>query len=299
MTQDNLVRTIQSAITDEVFYALGLKRRGFLHRGLGWLFSPPTRIFARYMGEVERAVEAGALPAGARKMLDMLGIHVQAQGVVHIPQAGPTIILSNHPGAYDSIAIGSLVPGMDLKIIVGETRFYKALPNISPHLICVSPDPHRRREVLTQTLDHLQAGGCLIQFGSGLIEPDPMLEPVGAEVFEKWSPSIEIFLRKAPETRIVPTIASGVLLKRFHNHPLTWLRRGDMDKRRLAEFSQVIQQLLFPKTVHAEPRISFGAPFTLADLETDGAGKRLMPAVIACMQAQLESHLTWTGQQPG
>jgi len=299
MTKDELVRTIQFAITDEVFYALGLKRRGFLRRGLGWLFTPPTRIFARYMAEVEGAVESGALPAGARKMLDILGIHSQAQGIEHIPKAGPTIILSNHPGAYDSIAIGSLIPRLDLKIIVAETRFYKALLNISPNLICVSPDPQKRREVLHQAVAHLQQGGCLLQFGSGLIEPDPMLEPVGAEVFEKWSPSIEIFLRKVPETRIVPTIASGVLLARFQNHPLTWLRRGAMDKRRLAEFTQVIQQLLFPKTVHAAPQISFGAPFTLADLEKDDAGKRLMPAVIARMQAQLESHLVWIGREPG
>ena len=286
---------IRSAITDEIFFALGLGRRGFLRRCLGWLFALPTSIFARYTAAVDQAVGKGGLPAGSQKMLDLLGVKMQVKGTFQIPSKGPTIILSNHPGAYDSIAIGSQVPRNDLKFIVSKTRFYQALPNIYPRLIDVSKDPHERMLVLRGAIDHLRQGGILLQFGSGLIEPDPAIHTIGDDVFKKWYQSIEIFLRKVPETVVVPTIASGVLLERFDSHPLTKLRRGGLNKRRLAEFMQVIQQLVFPKSVKTHPHISFGKPFTLTDVIRESKEKRLMPAIIARIKDQLKAHLTWIG----
>ena len=98
-------------------------------------------------------------------------------------------------------------------------------------------------------------------------------------------------MRKVPEVQVVPTIASNVLLKRFAHHPLTRLRRDAMDQRRLAEFMQIMQQLLFPKSIHAEPCISFGVPADLAALEGSGAQRRIMPALLARIKAQLAEHL--------
>lgn len=293
MPEKMLHQLVQSTITDEIFNALGLQRRGILRRTMGWLFSLPTRKFARYMAVVDQAVEQGGLPAGCQKMRDLLGINVQATGISNIPTQGPTIILANHPGAYDSIAIGSLVSRSDMKLIVSRTRFYQVLPNIYPNLIPASNDPQDRMLVLRKALDHLGQGGILLQFGSGLIEPDPALHPIGEDVFRKWYSSIEIFLRKVPETVVVPTIASGVLLKRFDNHILTKLRREGLDKRRLAEFMQVIQQLVFPKTINAQAQISFGEPFTLADIKDQCKDKRLLSSIIERIKGQLEAHLEW------
>jgi hypothetical protein len=98
-------------------------------------------------------------------------------------------------------------------------------------------------------------------------------------------------MRKIPQMQIVPTIASNVLLKRFAQHPLTRLRKTGMDQRRLAEFMQIIQQLLFPKSVDAKPCISFGKPFSLEELEGYGYQRRLMPAVLARVKDQLAHHL--------
>lgn len=142
-------------------------------------------------------------------------------------------------------------------------------------------------------MEHLRQGGILLQFGSGLIEPDPATHTVGDEVFAKWSPSLEIMLRKVPEIAVIPTITSHVLLQRFENHPLVHLRRDAMDKRRLAEFTQVIQQLLFPKSVQAHPRIGFGAPFKLADLKNEVTNRRIMPSAINRVKAELIEHANW------
>lgn len=291
MTDPTLVQQIQSAITDEIFYALGLSRRGSMRRIFGWIFALPTRRFARIMADVDAAVAIGGPPAGCQVMLDALGVHAQADGVENIPKTGPAIILANHPGAYDSMAIGSLIPRTDLNVIVAKTRLYQVLPHIHPHMHYASQDRAESMTALRQASQHLQEGGLLLQFGSGLIEPDPALFPVDEAVFARWSPSIEILLRKVPGLQIVPTIASNVLLKRFAHHALTRLRRDPMDRRRLAEFMQVIQQLVFPKSIDAQPCISFGTPFDLQALEAQGAQRRLMPAVLARVQAQLAYHL--------
>ena len=288
------VRTIQSAITDEIFFALGLKRRGVLRRGLGWVFTLPTRVFARYMAAVDAAIASGGPPAGCRVMMDALQVKITSQGQTNIPATGPTLILANHPGAYDSMAIGSLIPRPDLKAIVSKTRLYEVLPHLRPNFFFVSKDPGESMLALKGAVEHLRQGGILIQFGSGLIEPDPARHTIGDEVFDKWSSSLEIMLRKVPEMAVVPTITSNVLLQRFEKHPLVHLRKGAMDRRRLAEFMQVIQQLLFPKSIHANPWISFGEPFTLDDLKEENSGRRVMPAVINRVKAQLDSHLKWT-----
>lgn len=287
------IQEIQSAITDEIFFALGLKRRGVLRKSLGWLFSLPTKKFAHMMAAVDQAIKAGGPPAGCQKMMDLLNIRVQALGRSHIPVAGPAIILSNHPGAYDSMAIGSLIPRRDLKAIVYKTRLYQVLPHMHSNLMYVSDDPKENMVALRQAVSYLRQGGILLQFGSGLIEPDPANHMIGDEVFEQWSPSLEILLRKAPETQVVPTIASGVLLKNFEGNPLIKLRRNAMDRRRLAEFIQIIQQLMFPKSVQAFPRISFGERFTLDEVAKANSDRTFMPGVIEKVKEHLADHLEW------
>jgi hypothetical protein len=291
MTNTALVHQIQSAITDEIFYALGLKRQGTLRRAFGWAFHAPTRRFARIMADVDAAVAQGGPSAGCQTMLNALGVQATAVGVENIPLKGPAIILANHPGAYDSMAIGSQIPRCDLNVIVAKTRLYQVLPHIHPHMHYASNDRSESMSALRQAIEHLKVGGILLQFGSGNIDPDPALHPVDETDFEDWSPSIEIMLRKVPEVQIVPTIASNVLLKRFANHPLTRLRREPMDKRRLAEFMQIIQQLLFPKSINAKPCISFGKPFTLIELEAANSRRRIMPAVIERVHHQRTQHL--------
>lgn len=213
-------------------------------------------------------------------------------GADNIPRSGPTIILANHPGAYDSMAIGAAIPRTDLNVIVAKTRLYQVLPHIHPHMHYASQDRTESMSAIRQATQHLQSGGALIQFGSGLIEPDPALFPLDDTVFDRWSPSIEIFMHKVPQAQVVPTIASNVLLKRFARHPLTHLRRKPMDQRRLAEFMQVIQQLLAPKSIATQPCISFGPPFSSITLEAEGAGHRLMPAILEHVKMRLLLHMS-------
>jgi len=285
------VNQIQSAITDEVFYALGLKRRGTLRRIFGWAFTRPTRGFSNIMAKVDTAVEDGGPQAGCQTLLETLGVSVTATGVENIPTTGPTLILSNHPGAYDSVAIGSLIPRYDLKIIAAITRLYQVLPNIHPIMVYASRDPKLRLTALRQAVAHFMNGGTLLQFSSGNIDADPALRPITDDDFKFWHRSFELFLRKIPELKIVPTIASNVLLRHFAEHPLTRIRRKPMDQRRLAEFMQIIRQILYPNTIEAHPYISFGKPLTLEDFKDIKSGSDIMSAMIARVKHQLSTHM--------
>ena len=293
INQTASIHPIQSAITDEIFYALGLKRRGLMRRILGWWFARPAIRFSQYMAEADSQAIEGGVPAACQKLIDKFEINLQSQGAENIPHKGPAVLLANHPGAYDSIAIGSLVPRKDLKIVVGKTRFYQKLPHIYPNLIIASAEKFQNMLALRHIIAHLQAGGILLMFGSGSIEPDPAIRPVGDEVFARWYKSSELLLRKVPQTVIVPTIASGVLLDRFASHAITKLRRRGIDKRRLAEFMQVIQHILKPGSVDVHPSVSFGRPFSARDLESQTADRRLMPAILDRVRQQLSDHLDW------
>ncbi len=249
------------------------------------------------MAAVDEATASGGPPAGCRVMMDALGVQIEARGQSNIPRSGPVLLLANHPGAYDSMAIGSLVPRTDLHAIVSKTRLYQVLPHVRTYFHMVSKEGRDRMLALRGAIDHLQQGGILLQFGSGLIEPDPATDTIGDDVFAKWPSSLEIILRKVQGLIVVPTIASHVLLKRFRDHPLARLRPAGLDRRRLAEFIQVIQQLCLPKTVQAHARISFGAPFRLADLKSGKDNRRVMPAVISRMKADLSEHLGWVAEE--
>ena len=294
MSEKADVLTIQSAITDEIFYALGLKHRGLLRQTLGWVFALPTRKFARNMAEVDTAMIDSGAPAGCRVMMENMNIDIRSTGMANIPTSGPTLLLANHPGAYDSMAIGSLIPRGDLKVIATGTRLYSMLPNLRPNIFFVNKNnPTQNMLTLRNAIDHLNQGGILLQFGSGRVEPDPATDPIGEDVFAKWSSSLEIILRKVKDLKIVPTITSGVLLKRFRDSIFAKIRKEDVDRRRLAEFFQVIQQLVFPKSVDGQAMISFGDPFDLSDMEAESEGRRLMPAAINRVQQTLSDHLEW------
>lgn len=289
VTREQLIQ-MRERITDEIFYALGLKKNGLPRKLLGRLFYLPTSRFTRMFAAADEAVDSGGLPAACKVLIDSLAVSVHASGVEYLSSEGPLMILSNHPGAYDSVAIGSLVPRTDFRIIVYEIPFYRALPRIGPRLIYAPTETTGRMVALRTAIDHLLKGGSLLQFGAGTIEPDPAVQAGAVEYLARWSASAEIMLRKAPETRVVLAVASGVLQKRFFTHPLIRLRRQPVAKRRLAEFLQVLQQLASPKSVKAEMRLSFAPPVSGHELIQQANGGRLMPVLIQHAHRLLAEH---------
>ncbi len=147
---------------------------------------------------------------------------------------------------------------------------------------------------LRQSIRHLQDGGALLLFGTGLVDPDPAVYQGAEKEIENWSASIDLFLRQVPELNVVISIVSGIVSARWAHHPITWLKRIPWQKRRLAEFGQVLEQLFIPGKLYVIPRVSFSSPAAVPDLRLESESHNLLPAVISRGKALLADHNAWT-----
>lgn len=284
---------LQSYITDEVFLALGLPPQGRLRPLLEPLFRTATRGFSGLAAEFDAIVARLGFKAAAAWLLPKFTRQVFIRQATPAPESGPLLLASNHPGTLDSLVIAASLPRDDLKIIAGGIPFLRGLPNAARHLIYAPLDPHGRMGAVRQAIRHLQAGGALLLFASGGIDPDPAIMPGASEAFHRWSHSLEIFLRSIPSTQVVITIASHVLERRFWRNPLRHLRRARMDRQRIAEFLQVIRQMVSPGSVLLSPRLSYAAPVSYERELAEGQADAVRQSILSRAEAQLAEHLAW------
>lgn len=285
------VATLTKQIDDEVIRAMGLPLDGWLADRVHAVLGRATRPFSEMFAEVDGIVEQQGLQAGAAWLLRRVTSGFEARGAENVPAGGPLLIACNHPGTVDSLVLAAAAQRPDLKIIASAVPFLQSLPNIRDHLIFAPKPVHvqARMLALRESIRHLQAGGALLLFGHGDIDPDPAFMPHAERDLAAWSHSVEIFLQRVPDLRVVVGIVSGVLDPRCMRHPLTWLRRARPDRQRLAMMLQVIQQML-GRQFALTPRVSFGEPLDVARLgPADGA----LPAITQQAQLLLQSHLSW------
>jgi 1-acyl-sn-glycerol-3-phosphate acyltransferase len=192
---------------------------------------------------------------------------ITSHGVENIPQSGPLLVVTNHPGSYDGMVLFSQMPRLDIRWISSEIPFLRLLPNLQGNLFFSSREDARdRMVVLRNCIKHMQAGGVLVYFAAGHRDPDPAIYPGALRAIDGWLDIFDVFYKYVPELRVIPAIMSGVVDKYWSKHPLTWLRRKQIDQQRLAEFGQVITQLVHPGRLMLSPFISFGQPHTQSDL---------------------------------
>src|SRR5512140_1665430 len=137
-------QALQQRITDEIFLALGSSKTGRLRRAFGWLFDLPTRRFARMFAAADDEIGRSGMSGGCRSLLPEFSIRLQQRGAESLPSQGPLLVVSNHPGTYDSICLGSCVARPDLKIVVWEIPFYRALVNADRWFVYATADPAGR-----------------------------------------------------------------------------------------------------------------------------------------------------------
>jgi hypothetical protein len=293
MTHD--IATLTRLIDEEIVRALNVPIDSWLARRLESIVQPATRRFSEIFSEVDAVVEHEGLPGGARHLLKRLGANYEARGVSNIPQSGPVIIASNHPGTVDSVALAASSQRQDLKVIAGPILFLQNLPNLSQHIIFTT-DANIQGRMITvrESIRHLRDGGALLIFAHGTIDPDPAFMPTAQQELNGWSRSLEIFLSRVPEAQVVVSIVSGVLDPSCMRHPLTWLRRGRVDRQRIAEMLQIIRQLLGRK-MDINPRVSFAESL---DMEHIGNRDSTMDVISQGAKELLQSHMAWQPSPP-
>ena len=225
---------------DDLFDAAGLMR--LRHTPLQRLLWPAARRFADVAAEFDKLVGEQGLAFGSSWLAQRMAAGTQVTGGEHVPATGPAVILANHPGMTDTVALlSSLASRPDLRVIAQDNPFLRALPNVARHLILVPDHAVGRTGALRAGLQHLRRGGALLTFPAGAIEPDPATfgRSGALESLLHWSDSLVLLARRVPQTRFVPALVSNVISPQAQGHVLTLLRGTAYDRQRLAAVLQV------------------------------------------------------------
>jgi hypothetical protein len=304
VSQQPFISMLRRSLLDDVFGTLGFSARSWRRKLMEPLIWPSANRLARLAVSFDQYVERSGIRAAVRQILPRFVSSLEVRGVENVPKEGPLLITSNHPGTFDSLVITASLPREDVSIVASGFSFLRYLPATSRHLIFTTQDAHERMAVLRAAIRRLQEGGALLIFPSGTIDPDPQVLEGADQALENWSPSLEVMLRKVPQTKLVVTIVSGVLSSSSLCNPLVRLWKGMRDRQKMAEIVQVVQQMLFPDRLALQPRLSFGWPLPAGELFRRGrslavkAGKEppttadAMAEIIQAARQLLEDHFS-------
>ena len=261
--------------SEDLLTSLGLSEvrrgRGLLER----LCRPPARRLARQILTYDALVASAGLQAGGAWALGQYVRNVVVQGQQHLPRSGPLLIVSNHPGLYDTIALFAAIPRCDLRVVAADRPFLRALAHTSRYLITVTETATERIGVVRAAARHLRSGGALLTFPAGRIEPDPAVLPGAVAALGDWSESIATFARLVADLTVVPVVVSGVLSSAALRHPLAYLR-GRQHHQLLAATLQVV----FPSLQRGTVRVAFGRPI-VAGAPGDRCGAEISASIVA------------------
>lgn len=274
-------------IIDEIFYALGLSRNGAPRHIFGPLFRRPAARLGRIAAWADGTAVTSGISGAARRILPDLSLRVLARGTEAIPEDGPLLVVANHPGGLDSVAILASIPRNDINVVISDVPFTRAFEAAGRYFVFAPPGPAGRAAALRAAIERLRTGEALLIFPHGDVEPDPEMGPGSSEAIGDWSRSLEIMLHKAPETRLLVAIASGTLSPRFARSPLVRIRRSAPRRQKLAEVLQFIRQVTRPGSVRLDIHLSFAEPAEGADLIAKGT----MSAVAAIARRLLADHM--------
>jgi 1-acyl-sn-glycerol-3-phosphate acyltransferase len=202
------------------------------------------------------------LPAAATWIVARFAKEMQVEGLMHVPTTGPLLLVANHPGMTDAPAIFASLPRSDVRIVAAPHLLFRTLPHMSRYLLYVSDDSHKRLAVVREVVQQLRAGGAVLIFPRGGMEPDPDILPGAIQSLEHWSESIALFIRRVPQAWVVPVLVRGVRSVATFHSPLTRLYRAQSDRERVA----AVLQVLFPYYQNVTVHVTYGMPMEAAEL---------------------------------
>jgi acyltransferase-like protein len=257
------VEVLTQVCVDELLDAFGLGGAGRGRHPLELLSRVPARRLARQVATYDEIVGESGLAAGGAWALGRLARRVAVGGRENVPPEGPLLIVANHPGLADALALFATVPRRGLRVVAAERPLLAALPNTSRYLISVSEtSPKKRFEAVRSITRHLKRGGAVLTFPGGKIEPDPAVLPGAVKALERWSESLDLFARLVPGLAIVPAVVSGVLSPTALRNPLIFVRRRPRDREWLAASIQ----MMTPALRNVTTRVAFGRAVRVEDI---------------------------------
>ena len=268
---------------DDLVNSVGWQGNPGLAKTLRVTFRGAANKFARQMIEYDRLVASEGLPDASRQFVKSYVQDIRVFGIENVPATGPLLVLSNHPGTADTLCLFTSINRSDLRSIALDRPFLQSLPNISNHLFYIGEESSDRMAAVRKTATYLRTGGSVLTFPAGKIEPDPDVYPGALESLNDWTDSAGVFMRFAPETRIVPVLVRNVLWGRVVKNPITKLKHDRMEREKLgAAFQLLAHVILDLHPLHV--KVQFGQPLTLSEI-----GSNELPIIHAAVLARIRS----------
>ena len=279
------LETLTQINLNDLVTSFGWQNQPLPSRALRRLFLNPARTFAEHMVEFDSTVGMHGL-ANASRFTQRHYVKDVRLFSDPLP-AGPFLALSNHPGMTDTLSLFCALNRPDLKIIALDRPFLTALPNLSKHLFYLKEDPASRMSLVRRVTLHLRAGGSVLTFPAGHIEPDPDVYQGAVESLQTWTDSAGVFIRMAPETAVLPVLVRSVVWSKAARHPLLYIKSTKTERETLAAAFQLLAHVLWnarPVTV----RVQIGKPIYAKQLGTTEPSA-IHQAVLTGMKALIEN----------
>ncbi len=276
-----LARELAQISAREMLAALGAAHAPeLLKRGLSLPLAFASRRLGATLAALEEELPRLGLPVAAKRALRRFGTSVVVTGAA--VGAGPRLILANHPGAYDALCLMRAIQRRDLRILAADRAFLRALPGLSSHLTFVGEGKAERAAALKRALVWLRAGGALLHFPAGCIEPDADFGLTGSELLAPWQAGVAALV-KACQRASGRVLVAGV--RGVHSPRAKRLRLNRLaEKRGVTTLSPLVQLVLGLRDVRARVHLEAG-PAELFDLAPASQEQALRRALLSALAA--------------
>src|SRR6187397_132028 len=121
-----LAREIARISASDMVTSLGLGAGpDVVRRGLALPFYAASRDLGETLATLDAELAVHGLPHAAASALTRFGVKLEVSG--RDVRSGPCLVLANHPGAYDALALMHAVGRRDLLILAADSEFLRAL----------------------------------------------------------------------------------------------------------------------------------------------------------------------------
>jgi 1-acyl-sn-glycerol-3-phosphate acyltransferase len=240
-----------------------------------WIFGPVANHVAGRFVTYDRALGEAGVRHGSAWIVDDATGGLAVEGREGVPVRGPLVVVANHPGLSDAVALLAALGREDAWIVAANYPFLRAMRLASRRFLFVSDDRSDSLSAFRSIVSRLRAGETVLVFPAGGLELDPALSPDAALAsLATWSRSIELLARVARGTLVVPAAIRGVVSRSAFDHPLAKRRGVLKERQRMA----TLLQFALPAYRANPVRVSFGAPIA-------GGTRDVHAAVIEAMRA--------------
>src|SRR5438477_290501 len=130
---------------------------------------------------------------GSARVVDDATGGLTVEGRERVPARGPLLVVANHPGLSDAMALVAALGREDAWIVTANYPFLRAMRLASRRFLFVSDDRSDRLSTFRSIVSRLRAGHVVLVFPAGGLELDPALSRETAlGSLTEWSRSIEL-----------------------------------------------------------------------------------------------------------